>query len=144
MDGMEFINFSCLKIKQNHISSCSLFIITYESILGFSYLSSFFMQIRLKKIILVVLLLRNLAKYNKKINMTAKFSLITFKQSCVIMFLKIFQIFWVLWKNLYEYHFWLGGLLQKIFFYPSSYSRQWRGIFKGSCMQNFNQIGQLF
>ena len=93
VDGVKFINFTCLKIKQNHISSCSLLIITYESILGFSYSSSFFMQIRLKKILLAVLLLKNLAKYNKEINMTAKFLLITFKQSCVIMFLKIFQIF---------------------------------------------------
>ena len=113
---MKFINFTCLKIKQNHISSCSLLIITYESILGFSYSSSFFMQIRLKKILLAVLLLKNLAKYNKEINMTAKFLLITFKQSCVIMFLKIFQIFEFLKKSLYKYHFWLGGLLEKIFF----------------------------
>ena len=93
LDGVKFINFTCLKIKQNHISSCSLPIIIYESILGFSYSSSFFMQIRLKKILLAVLLLINLAKYNKEINMTVIFLLITFKQSCLIMFLKIFQIF---------------------------------------------------
>ena len=84
VDGVEFINFSCLKIEQNHTSSCSLPVITYESILGFSYKSSFFMQIRLKKVLLAVLLLKNLAKYNKEINMTVKFLLITFKQSCVI------------------------------------------------------------
>ena len=79
MDGVKFINFSCLKIEQNHTSSCSLPVITYESILGLSYTSSFFMQIRLKKILLAVLLLKNLAKYNKEINMTVKFLLITFK-----------------------------------------------------------------
>ena len=84
MDGVEFINFSCLKIEQNHSSSCSLPVITYESILGFSYKSSFFMQIRLKTVLLAVLLLKNLAKYNKEINITVKFLLIMFKQSCVI------------------------------------------------------------
>ena len=36
VDGMKFINFTCLKIEQNHTSSCSLPILTYESILGFS------------------------------------------------------------------------------------------------------------
>ena len=36
MDGVKFINFTCLKIEQNHTSSCSLAIITYGSILGFS------------------------------------------------------------------------------------------------------------
>ena len=81
---VEFINFSCLKIEQNHSSSCSLPVITYESILGFSYKSSFFMQIRLKTVLLAVLLLKNLAKYNKEINITVKFLLIMFKQSCVI------------------------------------------------------------
>ena len=79
MDGVKFINFSCLKIEQNHTSSCSLPVITYETILGFSYKSSFFMQIRLKKVLLAVLLLKNLAKYNKEINMTVKFLLITFE-----------------------------------------------------------------
>ena len=62
------------------------------------------MQIRLKKVLLAVLLLKNLAKYNKEINMTVKFSLITFKQSCVIMFLKNFQNFGVFKKNPYKYH----------------------------------------
>ena len=84
MDGVEFINFSCLKIEQNHTSSCSLPIKTYETILGFSYKSSFFMQMRLKKVLLAVLLLKNLAKYNKETNITVNFLLITFKQSCVI------------------------------------------------------------
>ena len=93
MDGVKFINFTCLKIEQNYTSSCSLPIITYESILGFSYATLFFMQIRLKKILLAVLLLKKIAKYNKEINMTVIFLLITFKQSCLIMFLKIFQIF---------------------------------------------------
>ena len=67
------------------------------------------MQIRLKKMLLAVLILKKLATYNKEINMTVK-------QSCVIMFLKNFEIFWVFKKNLYKYHFWLGGLLEKIFF----------------------------
>jgi len=84
VDGVKFVNFSCLKIEQNYTSSCSLPVITYESILGFSYESSFFMQIRLKKVLLAVLLLKNLAKYNKEINITVKFLLIMFKQSCVI------------------------------------------------------------
>ena len=119
---MKFINFTCLKIKQNHISSCSLLIITYESILGFSYSSSFFMQIRLKKILLAVLLLKNLAKYNKEINMKVKFLMITFKQSCVIMFLKFFWISWVFQKNLYEYHFWLVGLLEEKFFHQALFN----------------------
>ena len=35
-DGMKFINFTCLKIEQNHTSSCSLLILIYESILRFS------------------------------------------------------------------------------------------------------------
>ena len=77
------------------------------------------MQIRLKQMLLAVLILKKLAKYNKEINMTVKFLLITVKQSCVIkliMFLKIFYIFWVFKKNLYKYHFWLGGLLEKEFF----------------------------
>ena len=74
------------------------------------------MQIRLKKVLLAVLLLKNLAKYNKEINMTVKFLLITYKQSCVIMFLKCFKNFWVFSKNLYKYHFWLGGLLENNFF----------------------------
>ena len=71
------------------------------------------MEIRLKKILLAVLILKKLATYNKEINMTVKFLLITVKQSCVIMFLKNFEIFWVFKKNLYKYHFWLGGLLEK-------------------------------
>ena len=36
VDGMKFVNFTCLKIEQNHMSSCSSPILTYESILGFS------------------------------------------------------------------------------------------------------------
>ena len=47
-------------------------------------------------------------------------------------------------KNLYKYHFWLGGLLEEKMFLPSPVSYQRRGIFNGSFMQNFNQIGQLF
>ena len=113
MDGVKFINFSCLKIEQNHTSSCSLPVITYESILGFSYTSSFFMQIRLKKVLLAVLLLKNLAKYNKEINMTVKFLLMTFKQSCVIICCQEILKFLVFFKNLYKYHFWLDGLLEK-------------------------------
>ena len=74
------------------------------------------MEIRLKKILLAVLILKKLATYNKEINMTVKFLLITVKQSCVIMFLKNFEIFWVFKRNLYKYHFWLGGLLEKEFF----------------------------
>ena len=62
---------------------------------------------------LAVLLLENLAKYNHEINMTVKFLLITFKQTCVIMFLKFFWIFLVFKKNLYKYHFWLGRLLEE-------------------------------
>ena len=143
LDKMKFINFSCLKIKQNHSSSCSLPVITYESILGFSYKSSLFMQIRLKKVLLAVLLLKNLAKYNKEINMTVKFLLITFKQSCVIICCQEILKFWVFWKNLYKYHFWLGGLLEEKFSLPNSVSCQWRPIFKGSFMQNFMQIGQF-
>ena len=41
------------------------------------------MQIRLKKILLAVLLLKKLAKYNNEIIMTVKFLLIPFKQSSV-------------------------------------------------------------
>ena len=93
VDGVKFINSTCLKIEQNHISSCSLTIITYEFIIEFSYSSSVFMQIRLKKMLLAVLLVNNLAKYNKEINMTVKLFLITFKQLCVITFPQIFQIF---------------------------------------------------
>ena len=62
---------------------------------------------------LAVLLLENLAKYNHEINMTVKFLLITFKQTCVIMFLKFFWIFLVFKKNFYKYHFWLGRLLEE-------------------------------
>ena len=65
---------------------CSLPFITHESILGFSYESSFFIQIRPKNTLLAILLLKDFAKYNKRINMTVKFLLITFKQSCVIMY----------------------------------------------------------
>ena len=36
MDGVKFVNFTCWKIEENHTSSCSLAIITYGSILGFS------------------------------------------------------------------------------------------------------------
>ena len=36
MDRMKFLKFTCLNIEQNHTSSCSLPILTYESILGFS------------------------------------------------------------------------------------------------------------
>ena len=102
------------------------------------------MQIRLKKMLLAVLLVNNLAKYNKEINMTVKFFLITFKQLCVIMFPQIFQIFWVFQKNLYKYHFWLGGLLEKKFFTEALIQASDEESFKGSFMQNFNQIGQLF
>ena len=89
-------------------------------------------------------LIINLVKYNEEINMTVKFLMNMFKQSCVIMFLNFSKKFWVFWKNLYKYHFWLGGLLEEKIFLPSSVSCQWRGIFNGSFMQNFNQIGQLF
>ena len=89
-------------------------------------------------------LIINLVKYNEEINMTVKFLMNMFKQSCMIMFLNFLKKFWVFWKNLYKYHFWLGGLLEEKIFLPSSVSCQWRGIFNGSFMQNFNQIGQLF
>ena len=115
LDGVKFINFTCLKIKQNHISSCSLPIITYESILGFSYSSSFCIQIRLKKTLLSIFLLIYLAKYNKAISMRAKFLMITFKQSSQIMFPRFLKKIWVFWKNLYKHHFWLGGLLEENF-----------------------------
>ena len=46
VDRVKFINFTCLKIEQNH-TSWTLLIITYKSTFGFSYVSSFFMQIRL-------------------------------------------------------------------------------------------------
>ena len=36
MDGVKFVNLTCWKIEENHTSSCSLAIITYGSILGFS------------------------------------------------------------------------------------------------------------
>ena len=112
---MKFIDFKCLKIEQNYPSSCSLPIIIYESILGFSYSSSFCIQIRPKKTLLSIFLLIYLAKYNKAISMRAKFLMITFKQSCVIMFLRFFLKIWVFWKNLYKHHFWLGGLLEANF-----------------------------
>ena len=110
VDRVKFINFTSLKIEQNHTSSCSLPVITYESILGFSYVSSFFMQITLKKLLFAVLLLRNLAKYNKEINMIVKFLL------CDHVFEKLKNLLSFFQKNLYKHHFWLGGLLEKIFF----------------------------
>ena len=36
MDGVKFVNLTCWKIEENHTSLCSLAIITYGSILGFS------------------------------------------------------------------------------------------------------------
>ena len=45
-DRVKFINFKSFEIEQNHTSSCSLPITIYESILGFSYSTSFFIQIR--------------------------------------------------------------------------------------------------
>ena len=71
---------------------------------------------------MAILLLRNFAKYNKKINMTVNFLLITFKQSCVIMFLKFFWISWVFQKNLYKYHFWLVGLLEEKFVHQALFN----------------------
>ena len=91
VDRMKFINFKCLKIEQNHTPSCSLPIITTESIPGFSHESSFFIQIRPKKTLLAISLLIDLAKYSKEINMTVKFLMIMFKQSCVIMFSRFFS-----------------------------------------------------
>ena len=73
------------------------------------------MQIRPKKTLLTIFLLIYLAKYNKEINMTVKFLMITFKQSCVVMFPRFLKIFEDFLKNLYKHHFWLGGLLEKNF-----------------------------
>ena len=47
--------------------------------------------------------------------MTVKFLMITFKQSCVIMFPRFLKIFCAFLKNLYKHHFWLGGLSQENF-----------------------------
>ena len=80
------------------------------------------MQIRPKKTLLAIFLLINLAKYNEVINMTVKFLMITFKQSCVIMFLKFFWISWVFQKNLYKYHFWLVGLLEEKFVHQALFN----------------------
>ena len=85
----------------------------YELILGFSYSSSFFIQIRPNYTFFANVLIMNLVKYNEEINMTVKFLMNMFKQSCMIMFLKFYKKFWVFWKNLYKYHFWLGGLLEE-------------------------------
>ena len=99
-DRVRFINFKCFEIEQNQTSSCSSPIIVYESILGFSYWSSFFIQIRPKKTLLAIFLLIHLAKYNKEIKMTVKFLMITFKQSCVIMFPRFLKIFCAFLKKI--------------------------------------------
>ena len=130
LDQVKFDNFEMLKIEQNLTSLCSLPYIIYQSMLGFSYVSSFFIQIRLKTIFLAILLLENIAKYNKEIDMTVRFVLITFKKSCVIVFLKFFFV-WVFKKSLYKNHFWLGRLLEEKIFPQSliytSDDRYWHG-----------------
>ena len=63
----EIPQFLCWKIEQNYISSCSLLIITYESIPKFSYDRLFFMQIRLKKILLAVLPVMAAVAVRKKV-----------------------------------------------------------------------------
>ena len=63
---MKFNNFKCYKIEQNYILPCSQPIVTYKSIFGFSYESSFFIQIRPKDTLLAISLLKTFAKYNKK------------------------------------------------------------------------------
>ena len=63
------------------------------------------------------MLLISLAKYSKENNVTVKFLMIMFKQTCMIMFLRFFLIFLVFWKNLYKHHFWLVGLLEEEFFH---------------------------
>ena len=142
-DRVKFVNFKCFKIEQNCTSPCSLPIIVYESILGFSYSSSFCIQIRPKKTLLSIFLLIYLAKYNKAISMRAKFLMITFKQSCVIMFLRFFSRNLSFLKKSLQAPFLAGRAVGGEFFPPSSFWCQWQGTFKGSFMQNFNQIGQL-
>ena len=90
---MKFINCKYFEIEQNRTSSYSLPIVMHESILEFSYSTSFFIQIRPKMTLLAIFLLIYLAKYNKEINMTVKVLMITFKQSCVIMFPRFLKIF---------------------------------------------------
>ena len=53
------------------------------------------MQIRPKKTELAILFLINLAEYSKEMDRTDRFFIITFNQSCVILFLKIVLISWV-------------------------------------------------
>ena len=65
----------------------------YELILGFSYVSSFFIQIRPIYTFFASVLIINLVKYNEEINMTVKFLMNMFKQSCMIMFLIFFLNF---------------------------------------------------
>ena len=63
----------------------------YELILGFSYVSSFFIQIRPNYTFFANVLIMNLVKYNEEINMTVKFLMNMFKQSCMIMFLNFLK-----------------------------------------------------
>ena len=79
------------------------------------------MQIRPKKTLLTIFLLIYLAKYNKEINMTVKFLMITFKQSCVVMFPRFLKIFWDFLKNRYKHHFWLGWLLEENFYHQAPF-----------------------
>ena len=118
-DRVRFINFKCFEIEQNQTSSCSSPIIVYESILGFSYWSSFFIQIRPKKTLLAIFLLIHLAKYNKEIKMTVKFLMITFKQSCVIMFPRFLKIFCAFLKKSLQAPFLAGWAVAGKFFSPS-------------------------
>ena len=82
--------------------------------------------------------LKIFAKYKKKINMTVKFLLITFKQSCVIMFLNYFSFFLSFWKKSLYVLFLAGWAVGEKNFTSYSLWCLWRGIFKGSFMQNFN------
>ena len=59
----------------------------YELILGFSYVSSFFIQIRPNYTFFANVLIIDFVKYNEEINMTVKFLMNMFKQSCMFMFL---------------------------------------------------------
>ena len=62
----------------------------YELILGFSYVSSFFIQIRPNYTFFASVLIIHLVKYNEEINMTVKFLMNMFKQPCKIMLLNFF------------------------------------------------------
>ena len=72
----------------------------YELILGFSYVSSFFIQIRPNYTFFANVLIINLVEYNEEINMTVKFLMNMFKQSCMIMFLIFLEILSFLKKSL--------------------------------------------